>query len=62
MNMKAQIIYTTDGKYIGEEIETNKSVVRFLDTSIELTKLEYIQDQKLFILSNSNYVIHAKEI
>ena len=60
--MKAQIIYTTDGKYIGEEIETNKSVVRFLDTSIELTKLEYIQDQKLFILSNSNYVIHAKEI
>ena len=62
MNMKAQIIYTTDGKYIGEEIETNKSVVQFLDTSIELTKLEYIQDQKLFILSNSNYVIHAKEI
>ena len=60
--MKAQITYTTDGKYIGEEIETNESVVRFLDTKIEITKLEHLEDQKLFILSNSNYVIHAKEI
>ena len=60
--MKAQIIYTTDGKYIGEEIETNENILVFDDTEIEITRKQYFQDQQLFILSNSNYVIHAKEI
>ena len=60
--MKAQIIYTTDGKYIGEIIETSETLLDFNDTEVAITKTEYFQDQKLFILSNSNYVIHAKEI
>ena len=60
--MKAQIIYTTDGKYIGEVIETNNLLLEFRDSEVQITKVEYFQDQKLFILSNSNYVIHAKEI
>ena len=60
--MKAQVIYTTDGKYAGEIIYVNDLVLNFNDTKIEITRLEHLEDQKLFILSNSNYVIHAKEI
>ena len=60
--MKAQIIYTTDGKYVGGIIYVNEPILDFNDTKIEITKLEHLEDQKLFIRSNSNYVIHAKEI
>jgi hypothetical protein len=57
--MRMQVVDTTDGRFIGQEFDSEDDVIIFGDAKIAVEFRENIAGLEVF--SNSNYIIYAKK-
>jgi hypothetical protein len=54
-----QVVDTTDGRFIGQEFDSDDAVIVFGDAEIAVEFHENIDGMEVF--RNSNYIIYAKK-